>query len=917
MVACVNPVRHGPAKLRFSPTEMPRRRRALPSTKARRPIRKTVPREKAFDAMQLTLESYRVRWVALVACWAVAAAALLHQAGILRDYLDMTSGLGLRGQPTAVTPFKQIYPVFAADALVWVRHSAALVEGNELRLRKTSIDNAPAGREVHWNSAWAWAIAGAGWVHHLFTGNPLLNSIERATVWLNPITLLALTVIFSAWVSKRGGLSLGVFVAIAMSCGDRFYEGFFPGYVDHHGLLTVTAFGTMMGAVFMGAGWWQARAEGETGMLPASAESARSAACFSAISGACGLWVSAASAIPPVGLVGFAGAVVILIQGRHAQRNGARFDGMTWRIWGRVGGAASLFFYLLEYFPNHLSMRLEPNHPLHALAWLGAGELIAQWGERWTGTPGERWGNLVRLVWPALAVAAVPVAVLMGGQKFFVVLDPFMSRLHNDYIQEFLPIWRTIRGLEGMLLFQVAGLGCVPLIAGIATLTYLRRDASIVLWFATIAAGLFILMAVAQSRWLLNSSGVQVCLMMVTVSVWTVRSRVWVRWLAVVIVASALYLQAGISRTLISGDQVKTRQVSPKDAGGALSRDIAAVLRSSQPTGEMTVLASPNASTTIGYYGRFKTLGTLYWENSEGLKAAARLHAAKSEEEAAALIRQYGVTHIALVFEENFIEQYHQLLYPKDPKEELKKTFGYRLLQDKVVPQWLQMIPYKVPDDLAQLKPFVMLFKVNFNQTMPEALYHIFENQLVSGEVAAAERTLDRILRDWPNFWEPYLRKAELLAGRKSWVEASQTFLRGVALAPADKRPGFFANFASTLYNNEQHLLAIEIYRAALQSNATPDLASYLAWIFATSKIEGVRNGQEALNLAQQVVQTNPTSSSYLSVLSAAYAELGRMPEAVAAADQSVANARLRNDPNTAIFEQRLAALRAGQPLRY
>ena len=54
------------------------------------------------------------------------------------------------------------------------------------------------------------------------------------------------------------------------------------------------------------------------------------------------------------------------------------------------------------------------------------------------------------------------------------------------------------------------------------------------------------------------------------------------------------------------------------------------VLRASQPTGEITVLASPNASTTIGYYGRFKTLGTLYWENSAGLKAAASIFGAKT-----------------------------------------------------------------------------------------------------------------------------------------------------------------------------------------------------------------------------------------------------------------------------------------------
>ncbi len=54
-------------------------------------------------------------------------------------------------------------------------------------------------------------------------------------------------------------------------------------------------------------------------------------------------------------------------------------------------------------------------------------------------------------------------------------------------------------------------------------------------------------------------------------------------------------------------------------------------------------------STTIGYYGRFKTLGTFYWENGAGLEAAASIWSARSDEEAARLLRAHGVTHIALI----------------------------------------------------------------------------------------------------------------------------------------------------------------------------------------------------------------------------------------------------------------------------
>ena len=63
-------------------------------------------------------------------------------------------------------------------------------------------------------------------------------------------------------------------------------------------------------------------------------------------------------------------------------------------------------------------------------------------------------------------------------------------------------------------------------------------------------------------------------------------------------------------------------------------REIAQAIRDSQPKGPVVLFCSPNASLGIGYYGRFQTLGTLYWENHAGLKAAAELNSAPTEEAA-------------------------------------------------------------------------------------------------------------------------------------------------------------------------------------------------------------------------------------------------------------------------------------------
>ena len=274
-------------------------------------------------------------------------------------------------------------------------------------------------------------------------------------------------------------------------------------------------------------------------------------------------------------------------------------------------------------------------------------------------------------------------------------------------------------------------------------------------------------------------------------------SRSWVpaaRWGLAAAVAGALYLPTAIMRTTSSSSDVKARQVSHRDAGHALARDIALKVRATQPQGEIVLLTSPNASTGIGYYGRFKTLGTLYWENLAGLRSAASIFAARSEEEAATLIREHRVTHIAIISEENFIQQYFQLLYPKGTAEELKRCFGVRLFFDKVVPQWLEMVPYKVPADLGLLNASVMIFKVNFKQSLEDAIYSVALSQAESGAVNDAERTLELLIQRAPNAYQPWLRKGEVQLARRDWPAAAEALLKGVSLAPLAERPALYTN---------------------------------------------------------------------------------------------------------------------------
>lgn len=630
--------------------------------------------------------------IVLLAAWLAAALLLLADAAAVRDYLSMVGRLGLRGQPQATTPLRQMYPEFASDAQTWVRHALSLVDGDGVRLRHTANDNAPAGRDVHWNSAWAWSIAGAGAVHARITGVPFANAVEQATLWLTPIALLCIIAIFAGWAWRRLGPLAGVFVVAAFSLHERLLEGFFPSFVDHHGLLAASVFGIVLG-----------------GYAIASGKAPRAGAIFSALSGAFGMWVSAASVVPAIACTGLGAAAAFIAQRATADRAQMEVQARAWRLWGRVGAAASLFFYVLEYFPQYLSWRLEVNHPLYSLAWLAGGELAAQAGERLAASAEERWRGPSTLAWPLAALLPVPLAVVFFGPAALLFMDPFMAQLHTAYIQEFQPLWRAPNASTAFIVRNM-GLEALVLIAAVATLV-VRRGRAPAIAFAAAAAAPLLALAWLQARWQLNASAAMACATLALLELWTAGRAPRVRWIALAALVAILYLPGGFLRYYGTRVAVAEHHVGKRDAMYALARDVARALRASQPEGDIVMLASPNASTSIGYYGRFRTLGTLYWENVAGLKAAAAILGARDDGEARRLLREHGVTHVAMLSEENFVGPYFELLNPDGTLEDFKRSLGVRLLAGNTVPAWLEPIPYAPPPDLP-LGVQVRLYKV-------------------------------------------------------------------------------------------------------------------------------------------------------------------------------------------------------------
>ncbi|MDO8543087.1 MAG: hypothetical protein Q7S40_21855 [Opitutaceae bacterium] len=863
--------------------------------------------------MELTHENRRTRWLWLVGAWMLLAAIVAVHSVQVRDYIALLDSMGRTGGAVPATPLQRPCPTMFADVQTWVRHALTLLETDAWRIRYTAIDNAPWGREVHWNSAFAWLIAGNGWIRHLFTGEPVALATERALAWFNVPLLLGTVMVFSAWTARRAGAMAGVFVGVAIVCMSDFYAGYAPNYADHHSVLSAANFGVVLGALFMGAGWWRTSPAGSV-LLPSSREAARGAAIFSALSGAFGIWVSAASVLPSIAFVGTAGLLATWWQGRALSQQDAAFDSGLWRLWGRLGAAACILFYLLEYAPSHMGWRLEVNHPLFALAWWGGAEIVAGLADWHLGTKPRR--PLWKLALPLLAVAAPALLIIAAGTKVFVFRDPFLQGISARVVEGLaLPAAMRRMGLWTILESRLAWI-LAAMLPPVILICWGRRADRLLLGFVAITCGAFLSMAFIQVRFFANAGGAQIgAILAGMVALTQTRSLRWRYGLVLGAVLIMLVLRIGFLREAQA--QLQRREITRVDALQPLYRDLAARLRADQPDGDIVLLTNPDASNGIGYYGRLNTIGTLYWECVEGVRAAAKMSAATSMDEARGLLQARRVTHVAITSENNFIREYFEMTNPEAKPDEWKTCFAFQLFLDRGTPLWLERIEYNSPPDVLIPQLRVLMYKTRFAKPEAESAYEIARARRQAGNLSEAEQAVDKALaidRTSAEFW---LIKSEALLNRGALNEAVSAVDECLARAPIANRVEIAKSAGTGFYQKGGHRAAVKYYRASLELHFDPIVASNLAWILATTRDDSLRDAPAALSLARRAVAENPQSYHILSALAAALAEAGQFTDAATAASQTLELARAAGDQNLVPrAEERLRAYQAGRPWR-
>ena len=117
-------------------------------------------------------------------------------------------------------------------------------------------------------------------------------------------------------------------------------------------------------------------------------------------------------------------------------------------------------------------------------------------------------------------------------------------------------------------------------------------------------------------------------------------------------------------------------------------------------------------------------MGTLYWENTGGLKKAARIFAASNPSQARSLLAEAGVTHLVLPGWSDFSEAYANLLAQTGETKSPGTPFFRDILEKDELPDWLRPLAYPIPTEAGLDAKSVRVFVLVTGQTPAEANYH-------------------------------------------------------------------------------------------------------------------------------------------------------------------------------------------------
>jgi Flp pilus assembly protein TadD len=188
---------------------------------------------------------------------------------------------------------------------------------------------------------------------------------------------------------------------------------------------------------------------------------------------------------------------------------------------------------------------------------------------------------------------------------------------------------------------------------------------------------------------------------------------------------------------------------------------------------------------------------------------------------------------------------------------------------------------------------------------------------LRQGKMDAAVAYFRQALESNPDLIDAHNNMGLVLMNRGQVAEAGQHFRESLRVAPESLEAR--VNLGGVHLLQGKFAEAVGELREALRlAPGSLTVLSNLAWLLATCPDVSVRNGAEAVTLAERAAEISQRLDPViLDSLGAAYAEAGRFPDAIRATQQALDLAGPRNDPAmSAALKSRLALYQARRAYR-
>lgn len=602
-----------------------------------------------------------------------------------------------------------LLPVGSAASQAWIMDVQKMMATGSWRVAHAAYDNAPQGRAVHGASPYRWWLRLCAGVERLVGGRSAGQAVERTALHADPALHVLLCLgagLFAAW---RFGAMAGGLLALGVAALFAHVQVFTPGQPDDHGLFLAA---NLTGLLLLLAGWH-----------PEAGRMVRVWLGLAGAAGGFGLWLDAGSQLAALAALWTAGLVVIWFTPRAKD---VALPALPWRGWAAGGTVVIFAGWLIEGRPGGgTGLNLDSNHPLLALAWLGAAEVLVRL-QVW------RRGEARRLDRIALVAGAIVVVVPLTWLYFH----------GGSGGAGFGPDHPALAGRGGLVRwFQADGLSLsmvavlLPALLAPAAWRLMAGQPALrpVLGFALGSMVVLLALGGWQLRW------------------WGLVDVMMLGLLAVVAAATpggyaALAWRSGLGLMLLPAlvaawpQSTSDETLAPAEARALVERDLAQWLAARSEPGAIAI-APPALSASLCYYGGLRVVASPYPGNQDGLALTVRIAGTGSTDEAQALIQQRGIQYIVLPSWDDTLDRMARL------GSEAPERSLVALLRQWLPPRWLRPVAYQQPVIPGLEKDSLAVFEVVEPQENAIALSRLAEYFVETGRLELAAAVGDSLER--------------------------------------------------------------------------------------------------------------------------------------------------------------------------